>query len=499
MRTLRFCLVLAGAAALALGCGGDAGHPVAPPPPPPPPSGIKVIAGGSATDTIGATLTQPLTVEVRDSAGTLVAGAVVRFTAVPTKDANGATRNSTLVEALDANQFSTFAAPTADAQGRAGVLIQLGMVAGTGLVAVSVPTYGFVDTVSYTVQPGAATTLSFQPSDTGVTVGGSVKLRTAVVDRAGNPRTDPVTFDPIPGGAATIAAGGVVTGVSIGSATITAHAGSTTLSGTVEVVPKAVIAAYYGGGGAWPDSTGIVTLNLDGSNRQWVKTVGGSSVGPTAPEWMPNGDIIFTGPQSPALSTSRLFVVTPGSAPSLLNPSGTPNATAESWPGYNKATSKTFYSAYAGSEWQLFSRASDGTITQISPEGPTGLAWRSSPSPDGTKLAYVGQSGVKVYDLSAQTTSTWSVNGQLPRWSPKGDRIAYIPWYAGQISVVNPDGSNPHPLTTGYYYEEMYGWSPDGAWIVAKSTSDAIDLIDTSTGTAIHLKYLRSYYYPAWK
>jgi len=183
MPALRTCLTLVTAASLVLACGGDSHSPVEPPPPPKPAAGIKIVAGGPATDTIGATIASPLTVEVRDSSGTLVAGAVVRFTSVPVKDPTGNVRASTLLESLDANQFGTFAAPTADVQGRAGVLVQLGTVAGAGAVAISVPAYGFADTVSYTIQPGAAASLSFQPADTGVTVGGSVQLRAAVVDR----------------------------------------------------------------------------------------------------------------------------------------------------------------------------------------------------------------------------------------------------------------------------------------------------------------------------
>lgn len=475
-----------------------------PKPPPKPAAGVTVVSGANVTDTIGATLTQALTVEVHDSLGNPVAGTVVRFTGVDTKNSGGYTQTTAFVEALDANNFSNFAGPTTDTQGRTGVYVRLGTLAGPARIALAVPAYGFADTVSFTVQPGAAAKLSFLPADTGVTIGKSVQLRAAMVDRAGNARSEAVTYDASPnGGVATVSSAGNVSGVSVGSVTLTAHAGTLTATGTVEVVPTGVVALYYGGQ-YYPDSTGIVTMNLDGSNRRWITRVGGSSSALTSPVWTSAGDLVYPGPESSTSYTSRLFKVTPGSAPALLNATPAAGTTTEGFPQIDRASGKIYYSAIGGAgTWNVYARASDGTITAVSPEGPTTLAWRASPSPDGSKLAYVTSvnysAAFKVFDLNAGTTSSWNVVGQYPTWSPKGDQIAYVPSYSGRIGLVNADGSNPHWLTTTSYQEYPFTWSPDGAWILAKSSSGSMDLINTSTGVSLPLKYLSAYYYPSWK
>lgn len=489
--------------ATVLACGGG-GDQVGPGKPPKPAAGVTIVAGGGVTDTIGAPLTQALTVEVHDSLGNPVAGTVVRFTGVDMKNSGGYAQTTAFVEALDANGFSNFAGPTTDTQGRTGVYVKLGTLAGPARVALAVPAYGYADTVSFTVQPGAPAKLSFLPADTGVTIGKSVQLHAAMVDRAGNARSEAVTYDASPNSAvATVSSSGNVSGVAVGAVTLTAHAGTLSATGSVEVVPTGVIALYYGGG-YYPDSTGIVTMNLDGSNRRWITRVGGSSNAVTSPVWTSAGDLIYPGPESATNYNSRLFIVTPGSAPKLLNPTPAPGGSTEGFPQFDRATGKTYYSGFSsGSSWNVFARASDGTITAVSPEGPTTLAWRPSPSPDGTKLAYVtsvNYSGAfKVFDLNAGTTSSWNVAGQYPTWSPKGDQIAYVPSYSGKIGLVNADGSNQHWLTSVSYQEYPFTWSPDGAWILAKSSSGSMDLINASTGASVPLKYLSAYYYPSWK
>jgi len=45
--------------------------------------GINVIAGANVSDTIDAVLPEPLRVVVRDQAGDVLAGAIVRFSSVP--------------------------------------------------------------------------------------------------------------------------------------------------------------------------------------------------------------------------------------------------------------------------------------------------------------------------------------------------------------------------------------------------------------------------------
>src|SRR5215208_1648971 len=59
--------------------------------------GINVIAGADVTDTIDAVLPQPLRVVVRDQAGDVLAGAVVRFSSVPLGEPVGPRTQTVLV------------------------------------------------------------------------------------------------------------------------------------------------------------------------------------------------------------------------------------------------------------------------------------------------------------------------------------------------------------------------------------------------------------------
>ncbi len=103
-------------------------------------------------------------------------------------------------------------------------------------------------------------------------------------------------------------------------------------------------------------------------------------------------------------------------------------------------------------------------------------------SPDGSKIVFTsnrtGTSQVYVMnaDGSGQTQLTFDAQpkDQVPDWSPDGSEIAYLADTHGISDVVNPswgdiwvmnaEGSDKHPITSGATY---YGtaWSPDGSRI----------------------------------
>src|SRR5438874_2710686 len=103
-------------------------------------------------------------------------------------------------------------------------------------------------------------------------------------------------------------------------------------------------------------------------------------------------------------------------------------------------------------------------------------------SPDGGKIVFTSNrtSTSQVYvmnaDGSGQTQLTFDAQpkDQVPDWSPDGSEIAYLADTHGISDVVNPswgdiwvmnaDGSDQHPITSGATY---YGtaWSPDGSRI----------------------------------
>jgi Tol biopolymer transport system component len=140
-------------------------------------------------------------------------------------------------------------------------------------------------------------------------------------------------------------------------------------------------------------------------------------------------------------------------------------------------------------------------------------------SPDGSKIVFTsnrtGTSQVYVMnaDGSDQTQLTFDPQpkDQVPDWSPDGSKIAYLADTHGISDVVNPswgdiwvmnaNGSDQHPITSGATY---YGtaWSPDGTHIVTLDfPTRTVYTIDATTGgdpQAVHpgpgLQFV-----PAWQ
>jgi TolB protein len=58
-----------------------------------------------------------------------------------------------------------------------------------------------------------------------------------------------------------------------------------------------------------------------------------------------------------------------------------------------------------------------------------------------------------------------------PRWSPKGDAIAYTSRQGNfDLWAVNPDGSNLRRLTAGPGNNEGASWAPNGRHLVFQSS-----------------------------
>ena len=90
------------------------------------------------------------------------------------------------------------------------------------------------------------------------------------------------------------------------------------------------------------------------------------------------------------------------------------------------------------------------------------------PSPPVAKLTYAWRN--QIYTINPDGTSqlklTSADKNYWPRWSPDGNRIAYVHEVAGAHSlwVMNADGSNKQQITD---QNTSYGpaWSPDGQWL----------------------------------
>ena len=107
-------------------------------------------------------------------------------------------------------------------------------------------------------------------------------------------------------------------------------------------------------------------------------------------------------------------------------------------------------------------------------------------SPDGTQLAFRDLSGGGLFVANVDGTGrrrlTDDMDNVAPVWSPDGRRIAFSK--AGKIWIMNADGSQQRPLTTGSQgFEDAPTWSPDGLRIAFRSSSD-IMAVDVDGGRA---------------
>jgi YVTN family beta-propeller protein len=121
------------------------------------------------------------------------------------------------------------------------------------------------------------------------------------------------------------------------------------------------------------------------------------------------------------------------------------------------------------------------------------FTWR----PDGKRLAYASyRSGKRdIYTIDplgeneVNLTNSSTVDDGDPAWSPDGSKIAWSRDY--NIWVMNADGSNQHPLTSGLFAWTPQ-WSPDGQWLsftgyVSSTSRETIFLVPAAGGTPIDL------------
>jgi hypothetical protein len=124
------------------------------------------------------------------------------------------------------------------------------------------------------------------------------------------------------------------------------------------------------------------------------------------------------------------------------------------------------FTGQVGGVSHVFERASDGSITDLTPEDDGDEArW----SPDGSRIVFTsvrsGTLGIYVMEADGQNVAQLTNNGETsPSWSPDGTRILFWPYVTagfGEITVMNADGSDVRVLGQG----SNPVWSPDGTRI----------------------------------
>jgi Tol biopolymer transport system component len=125
----------------------------------------------------------------------------------------------------------------------------------------------------------------------------------------------------------------------------------------------------------------------------------------------------------------------------------------------------------------------DGSDQQVIGAG----VWPSL-SPDGTQAAYAWDDGLHIVDLASGKSNripNTLNNDYGPRWSPDGKQIAFIRIDDFNLYVINPDGTGLKKVINEIDYEQLIGWSADGASLFyGVDTQDGILLnqLDIASG-----------------
>jgi len=117
--------------------------------------------------------------------------------------------------------------------------------------------------------------------------------------------------------------------------------------------------------------------------------------------------------------------------------------------------------------WGLTTVNLDGSTRQFRGDGAEPVF-----SPDGTTLAYTGNDGLYVLDLSTGvTTRLQGTEGgdYRPNWSPDGRRLAFVRSVVNEVFIINADGSGLTQVTNSPQYEILGGWTADETQIVLAS------------------------------
>jgi WD40 repeat protein len=466
--------------------------------------GIVVLGGSGAPDSALAIRSEPLKVQVRGTNGKPSRGVVVRFGREPGPLPIVYTAS---IARPTSWQYAT--EDTTDGQGMASAYVRHGTLAGNATLTVTAPEVNQSTTVSYSIRPGAPVRVRILPEDTALYVGGSYALRAAVLDRHANV-VGPVPIT-TPSPSITLTSDSVVSGVTIGRAIILTQSAIGADTSWASVVPVGTIGAHFFGRFVG-DSMGPVVMNLDGSEFRRVFVTGPTpreyTPGPGgAPRWYANGQrLVFDANMD---GTSRLYTAGLSGDLSRLIQRSTEGIN-ETEPAPDWTGDWIYYVSRISSRDAILRATPDGSVVErITPVDDEFAFLRApSPSPDGSKLAYIATRAnweidwhLLVRDLTNGRVIQLGVKGASPAWSPAGDWIAYIAGsHSGALRVIRPDGSGDRALTTGAFFSGLT-WSPDGRYMIANRADLpwVMSLINVASGEQLPLGFAHGMYGPAWR
>jgi Tol biopolymer transport system component len=163
---------------------------------------------------------------------------------------------------------------------------------------------------------------------------------------------------------------------------------------------------------------------------------------------------------SPSPAATRVAVSSPTPNPELTTSPAAPTASAatqtlptETYPGTLVITRIS----EPGENYDVYLVRSDGTGFRRLTAG-SGNEEHAYWSPDGTRIVYAAESGIRVMNADGSGKVTLGAGGS-PCWSPDGKQILYQP--GDGLSVMNADGSDVQSL--GLDISSRYAtWAPNG-------------------------------------
>ena len=461
-----------------LSCGGDTTSPK-------PKAGLQIVAGSDVTDTIGVALTQALIVQVRDRNGVLAPGAVVRFNALPNDSAPGVA--AIAVATLNSQNFSDFATDSTDAQGRAAMLVELGSIAGSAGIAITVPELGLTDTARYTVNPGQPAQFALGVKDTVVTRGNAWDIKARVMDRDGNKlSSDSVSYTSLNSGA-TVTTSGHITAVSEGRAEIEVRFGTAHDTSRASVVPPGLVVGVHA-------YVGVNVMNLDGTSARTLTSIGDYSV---FPQFSPDGKriTIYEGNPYGAVIVTAVSVLDGTRTPVVPAPATLLGGAA--WVHPDMAGLLYFSGPQLGNGamtvWRM--NADGSSLVQLAAPANTYDFTHPAPSPDGKTVLYdVDPQGIMAIDVATGNVHALGLQGFFPVYSPDGTHIAYLTGTG--LMIANSDGTSSRSLSGSFSYDGIMApsWSADGKWILApRPAVGSAALVRVSDGVVLPLPFTSSY------